>query len=195
MKWLYNRKEPVFEQLGYSWEDLLDHFKVGMAKTIASFHVTLNNPDSVVRSYIKLIRYSIILVSLDSSNVYHRVVVRSWPLHERLRALALITCSDRKIKGRRALAVRQSEKRFKAVSHIKMDLVKKMLVVKSIGGLVDQDCTAFLSDRSEDDAVELGVNSQRHMALVVPLTALKSRDISDLSDCKYLSLAQLSPSL
>ena len=59
MKWLYNRKEPVFEQLGYSWEDFLDHFKVGMAKTFASFHVTLNNPDSVVRSYIKLIRYYI----------------------------------------------------------------------------------------------------------------------------------------
>ena len=51
MKWLYYHKEPVFEQLGYSWEDFLDHFKVGMAKTIASFHVTLNNHDSVVRSY------------------------------------------------------------------------------------------------------------------------------------------------
>ena len=194
MKWLYNRKEPVFEQLGYSWEDFLDHFKVGMAKTIASFHVTLNNPDSVVRSYIKLIRYYISFL-LESSDVCHRVVVKSWPLQERLRALALITCSERKIKGRRALAIRQSEKRFKAVSHIKMDLVKKMLVVKSIGGLVDQDCTAFLSDRSEDDTVELGINSQRHMSLVVPLTALKSRDISDFSDCKYLSLVQLSPSL
>ena len=115
-----------------------------------------------------------------------RVLVKSWPLYERKRALAFITCSEKKISSRRALAIRQSEKRFKALSHIKMDLVKKMVLVQSIGGLVDQDCTAFLSDRSEDDQVELGINSQRHMAIVLPLTALKTRDITDLTDCKCL---------
>ena len=57
-------------------------------------------------------------------------------------------------------------------------------VTQAIGGIVDQDCTAFLSDNSEDDQVELGINSQRHLAIVLPLTALKSRDITDLSECK-----------
>ena len=101
--------------------------------------------------------------------------------------MALITCSERKIAGRRALAIRQSEKRFKTLSHIKMEMVKKTVVIASIGGLADQDCTAFLSDRSEDDEVELGVNSQRHLAIVVPFSALKSRDISDLTECKYFN--------
>ena len=99
--------------------------------------------------------------------------------------MTFITCSEKKISSRRALAIRQSEKRFKTIGNIKMELVKKMIVIQSISGLVDQDCTAFLSDRSEDDQVELGVNSQRHMAIVLPLTALKSRDITDLTDCKY----------
>ena len=66
-----------------------------------------------------------------------------------------------------------------------MDLVKKMVVALSIGGLVDQDCTAFLSDRSDDDQVELGINSQRHMSIVVPFSALKTRDITDLTECEY----------
>ena len=66
-----------------------------------------------------------------------------------------------------------------------MELVKKMALTQSLGGLVDQDCTAFLSDNSEDDLVELGINSQRHLAIVLPLSALKSRDIADLSDCKH----------
>ena len=57
MRWLYRKKIAVFENLGYSWEDLLDHFKVGMAKSIASFHVALAVPESVVRAYVKLIRY------------------------------------------------------------------------------------------------------------------------------------------
>ena len=65
-----------------------------------------------------------------------------------------------------------------------MDLVKKTVVVRSIGGLVDLDCTAFLSQHSEDDEVELGINSQRHLAIVLPLTALKSRDLTDLSTRK-----------
>ena len=116
--------------------------------------------------------------------------MRSWPLHERKRALCFITCSERKISSRRALCIRQSEKRFKALGHIKMDLLKKMVLIQGIGGLVDQDCTAFLSDRSEDDQVELGINSQRHLAIVVPLTALKTRDITDLTDRKFLSIAQ-----
>ena len=111
--------------------------------------------------------------------------MKSWPLYERKRSLALITCSERKIAGRRALAVRQSEKRFKSIGNIKMDLVKKMSAIQSIGGLVDQDCTAFLSDHSQDDQVELGINSQRHLAIVLPLSALKSRDITDLSECKF----------
>ena len=71
-----------------------------------------------------------------------------------------------------------------------MDLLKKMVLIQGIGGLVDQDCTAFLSDRSEDDQVELGINSQRHLAIVVPLTALKTRDITDLTDRKFLGIAQ-----
>ena len=57
MRWLYRKKMAVFENLGYSWEDLLDHFKVGMAKSIASFHVALAVPESVIRAYVKLIRY------------------------------------------------------------------------------------------------------------------------------------------
>ena len=114
--------------------------------------------------------------------------VRQWPLYERKRALAIITCTEKKIQSRRGLAIRQSEKRFKALSHIRMDHVKKMLVVQSIGGLVDQDCTAFLSDKSEDDQVEIGINSQRHMAMVIPLTALRSRDLTDLSECKYCQI-------
>ena len=112
--------------------------------------------------------------------------MKSWPLFERKRSLAFITCSERKIAGRRALAIRQSEKRFKTTGNIKMELVKKMAVTQSLGGLVDQDCTAFLSNNSEDDQVELGVNSQRHLSIVLPLSALKSRDITDLTDCKYL---------
>ena len=60
MRWLYRRKTDVFENLGYTWEDLLDHFKVGMAKSIASFHVALAVPESVVRAYVKLIRYAFI---------------------------------------------------------------------------------------------------------------------------------------
>ena len=56
MHWLYQRKSIVFEELGYTWEDLLDHFKLGMAKTIASFHVAIAVPESVVRAYVKLIR-------------------------------------------------------------------------------------------------------------------------------------------
>ena len=68
-----------------------------------------------------------------------------------------------------------------------MDMVKKMVTVQSIGGLVDQDCTCFLSDKSEDDEVELGVNSQRHLSIVIPLSALKSRDIADLTECKLFS--------
>ena len=187
MKWLHDRKSPVFQQLGYCWTDFLDHFKIGMTKTIASFHVSLSNPESVVRSDIKLIRYLVnAFRSLHLLVLFYRVLVKSWPLYERKRALAIITCSEKKISSRRALAVRQSEKRFRAISHIRMDLVKKMVTVQCIGGLVDQDCTAFLSDRSEDDEVELGINSQRHMAMVVRLTALKSRDITDLSDCEYL---------
>ena len=51
------RKEATFLQLGYSWEDFLDHFKVGMAGSIASFHVAMTVPESVIRAYIKLIRY------------------------------------------------------------------------------------------------------------------------------------------
>ena len=226
MRWLYRKKIAVFENLGYSWEDLLDHFKVGMAKSIASFHVALAVPESVVRAYVKLIRYVFtsylprdvyttsrsifsriwdlfsspmcrtdctiyIPVSSLCNEHYSRVLIRSWPLYERKRALALITCSERKIAGRRALAIRQSEKRFKTLSHIKMEMVKKTVVIASIGGLADQDCTAFLSDRSEDDEVELGVNSQRHLALVVPFTALKSHDISDFTECKYLTAKQL----
>ena len=56
MKWLHMKKKPIFDELGVSWEDLLDHFKIGMAKTIASFHVSATNPESVIRSYVKLIR-------------------------------------------------------------------------------------------------------------------------------------------
>ena len=176
MHWLHGRKQQVFERLGYQWEDLLDHFKFGMAKSLASFHVSITVPESVVRAFVKLIR----------------VLVRSWPLYERKRALTFITCSERKISSRRALAIRQSEKRFKTLGSIKIELVKKMVTIQSIGGLVDQDCTAFLSDRSEDDQVELGINSQRHMAIVIPLAALKTRDITDLTDCKYFIQLQLS---
>ena len=116
--------------------------------------------------------------------LYCRALIKQWPLYERMRSLVFITCSERKVTGRRGLAIRQSEKRFKIIGSIKMELVKKMTVTQAIGGIVDQDCTAFLSDNSEDDQVELGINSQRHLAIVLPLTALKSRDITDLSECK-----------
>ena len=56
VRWLYGRKQAVFEQLGFTWEQLLDHFKVGMAGSLASFHVAMAVPESVVRAYIKLIR-------------------------------------------------------------------------------------------------------------------------------------------
>ena len=59
MKWLYDRKKELFNELGLDWERLLDFFKVDMAKTIASFHVALTNPESVIRAYVKLIRYII----------------------------------------------------------------------------------------------------------------------------------------
>ena len=184
------RKEATFHQLGYSWEDLLDHFKVGMAGSIASFHVAMTVPESVIRAYIKLIRYGGLTSSpkhkqTNSNIMLFRILLKSWPLYARKRSLAFITCSERKIASRRALAIRQSERKFKDLGNIKMDMVKKMAVVRSIGGLVDQDCTAFLSDHSKDEMVELGVNSQRHMAIILPLTALKSRDISDLTECKW----------
>ena len=38
--------------------------------------------------------------------------------------------------------------------------------------------------------MELVINSQRHFAIVVPLTALKTRDITGLTDRKFLSIAQ-----
>ena len=93
MHWLHGRKQQVFERLGYQWEDLLDHFKFGMAKSLASFHASITVPESVVRAFVKLIR----------------VLVRSWPLYERKRALTFITCSERKMSSPRALAIRQSE--------------------------------------------------------------------------------------
>ena len=111
--------------------------------------------------------------------------MRTWPIFERKRSLTFFSCFERKIHGKRALAIRQSEKRFKGLGNIRMDLVKKMVTGPSVGGLVDQDCTAFLSDKSEDEQVELGINSQRHLAIVVPLSALKSRDISDITECNY----------
>jgi hypothetical protein len=45
-----------FLLLGFTWEQLLDHFKVGMAGSLASFHVAMAVPETVVRAYIKLIR-------------------------------------------------------------------------------------------------------------------------------------------
>ena len=51
------RKEDVFQELGYCWEMFLDYFKIEMAGSIASFHVAMTVPESVVRAYIRLIRY------------------------------------------------------------------------------------------------------------------------------------------
>ena len=68
LRWLYCRKPDVFAKFGLDWNALLDHFKIDMAKSIASFHVALTVPESVVRAYVKLIRYTssfIFMTGLD----------------------------------------------------------------------------------------------------------------------------------